>query len=333
MKTGKIIFIGVLLSLMCTQISSAQKVPTGNPNDFKVKTCLHSVSYAGFWRGQARLPVDDFLVKAKELGYDGVMLVAKKPHVSPFDYDDAARKRLKNRIKELGLELVCLAGYTDFTAGVDKPGIPNVEIQATYAGEVAKLARDLGTDMVRIFTGYEREGIPFDKQYALVAEGLKLAGKKAAEYGVTLAVQNHHDIALHHDAMFWLLNEVNLPNVKAGWDAWSPTLEGLNSDEIRQSVIKMKPFIVHTIAADYVRLPRYHYVHELTNYKRYDDVLRAVPMGEGIIDYKTFFNALKEIGYQGYIAYELCEVLEGGGRIEALDNAAKGFLEYVEQFR
>ena len=333
MKPGKIIFLGVLFSLLSMQMSFAQKVPTGNPKDFKVKTCLHSVSYAGFWRGQARLSVDDFLVKAKELGYDGVMLVAKKPHVSPFDYDDAARKRLKNRIKELGLELVCLAGYTDFTAGVDKPGIPNVEIQATYVGEVAKLARDLGTDMVRIFTGYEREGIPFDKQYALVAEGLKLAGKKAAEYGVTLAVQNHHDIALHHDAMFWLLNEVNLPNVKAGWDAWSPTLEGLNSDEIRQSVIKMKPFIVHTIAADYVRLPRYHYVHELTNYKRYDDVLRAVPMGEGIIDYKTFFNALKEIGYQGYIAYELCEVLEGGGRIEALDNAAKGFLEYVEQFR
>jgi hypothetical protein len=28
---------------------------------------LHSVSYAGVWRGQARLEVDAFLVKAKEL--------------------------------------------------------------------------------------------------------------------------------------------------------------------------------------------------------------------------------------------------------------------------
>ncbi|NLO01126.1 MAG: hypothetical protein GX126_02255, partial [Bacteroidales bacterium] len=69
----------------------AQKTPTGNPSDFKVKTCLHSVSYAGFWRGQARLTVDEFLVKAKELGYEGVMLVAKRPHVSPHDYDQAAR--------------------------------------------------------------------------------------------------------------------------------------------------------------------------------------------------------------------------------------------------
>ncbi|MFC2087408.1 sugar phosphate isomerase/epimerase family protein, partial [Bacteroidota bacterium] len=297
-----------------------------------VKTCLHSVGYAGVWRGQARLTVDEFLVKAKELGFDGVMIMAKRPHLSPFDFDEAKRKKIKARLEELGLELVALAGYTDFTAGVDKPGIPNVEIQATYVGEIAKLAQDLGTNMVRIFTGYEREGIPYDKQYAMVLEGLKLAGEKAAKYGVTLAVQNHHDIALHHDAMYWLLNEVNLPNVKAGWDAWTPTLEKLSPEEIRESIIKMKPFIVHTIAADYVRFPRFHYEHHLTNYMRNEDVLRAVPMGEGIIDYKLFFNTLKEIGYQGYIAYEMCEVLQGGGSIENLDKSAKSFLEYVKQF-
>ena len=175
----------------------SQEVPTGKAEDFQLKTCLHSVSYAGIWRGHSRLNVDDFLVKAKELGFDGVALVAKRPHVSPYDYDEAARKKLKNRIEELDLDLVYLAGYTDFTAGIDKPGIPHLEIQALYVGEVARLARDLGTNMVRIFTGYERPGIPFDKQYAMVVEGLKMAGREAAKYGITLAVQNHHDIGLH----------------------------------------------------------------------------------------------------------------------------------------
>jgi hypothetical protein len=42
---------------------------------------------------------------------------------------------------------------------------------------------------------------------------------------------------------------------------------------------------------------------------------------------------MKEIGYQGYIAYEMCEVLEGGGSIENLDRSAKAFLEYVKQFK
>ena len=325
------VILMILLLLFCQKVLS-QKPPTGKPKDFKVKTCLHSVSYAGVWRGQPKLSVEEFLTKAKHLGFDGVMLVAKRPHVSPLDYDAAARKTLRRKIEGLGLELVCLAGYTDFTAGVDKAGIPNVEIQACYVGELAKLARDLGTDMVRIFTGYERPGVPFDKQYAMVVEGLKLAGRKAAKYGVTLAVQNHHDIGAGHDTMYWLLKEVNLPNVKAAFDAWTPTLQGLNAEELRAAILKMKPFIVHTTAADYVRLPRYHYEHKLTNYLQRDTLIRAVPMGEGIVDYETFFNTLKEIGYQGYIAYEMCEVLEGGGDIENLDKTAKKFLEYVKKF-
>jgi sugar phosphate isomerase/epimerase len=327
-KSGLILLIVVLV--FCQEVF-CQKVPTGNAKDFKVKTCLHSVSYAGFWRGQARLSVDEFLVKAKKLGFDGVMLMAKRPHVSPLDYDTAARKALRRRIESLGLELVCLAGYTDFTAGVDKPGVPNVEIQACYVGELAKLARDLGTNMVRIFTGYERPEVPFDKQYAMVVQGLKLAGEKAAKHGVTLAVQNHHDIGVGHDTMYWLLKEVNLPNVKAAFDAWAPALQGLKAEEMKAAVLKMKPFIVHNTAADYVRLPRYRYEHNLTNFLQRDVLVRAVPMGEGFIDYETFFKTLKEIGYQGYIAYEVCEVLEGGGDVENLDLTAKKFLEYMKR--
>jgi sugar phosphate isomerase/epimerase len=327
----KIAFL-FLAGFVNSLILSAQKTPTGNPADFKVKTCLHSVSYLGIWRGQTQLSVDDFLVKAKELGYEGVMLVAKRPHVSPHDYDKAARARLKAKIDSLGLKLVGLAGYTDFTAGIDKPGIPNAEIQASWVGEIAEIAKDLGTNMVRVFTGYERPGIPYDKQYAEVVSGLKMAGKLAAEHGVTLVVQNHHDIALHHDAMYWLLKEVNMPNVLAGWDAWSPSLEGLNAEQLRESIFKMKPFIANTIAADYVSHPRFSYVNNLTNYQAEQAVMRAVPMGQGIIDYKTWFSALKEIGYQGWVVYEMCEVLDGGGSIENLDKTAKIFLDYMKQF-
>lgn len=328
----KVTLIPAIFVLLAVVVNG-QKLPTGNPGDFRVKTCLHSVSYMGIWRGQATLSVDEFLVKAKQLGFDGVMLAAKKPHVSLIDYDDSARLKLKSRIKELGLELVCLAGYCDFTAGVDKAGIPNTEIQAVYIGELARLARDLGTNMVRVYTGYERPDVPYDKQYSLVVDGLKMAGKIASSYGITLAIQNHHDIALHHDAMKWLLDEINLPNVKAAFDCWSPTLEGLSSEEIINAVRTMKPYIVHTTTADYKELPRFRYDLNQTNYTKMESQMRAVPIGQGFLDYKSFINALKEIGYQGYITYEMCEVLEGGGSIENLDKAAKIFLEYVKEFR
>jgi len=321
----------IVLTFLSVSVNG-QKAPSGDPKDFKIKTCLHSVSYSGAWRGQALLTVDEFLVKAKELGFDGVMLVAKRPHVSLIDYDDAARKKLRARIKELGLELVCIGGYNDFTAGVDKAGVPNVEIQAIYIGELARLASDLGTNMVRIYTGYERPGIPTDQQYAMVVEGLRMSGKIAARYGVTLVVQNHDDIALHHDAMKWLLDEVNLPNVKAAFDCWSLNLQGLSSEEIKKAIYTMKPYILYTTAADYQKLPRFKY-ESVTNYVPLVSQLMAVPMGEGFLDYKTFIGTLKEIGYQGYIAYEMCSVLKGGGSVENLDKSAKAFLEYVKQFK
>jgi sugar phosphate isomerase/epimerase len=325
--------LSFILLIFISITTNGQKTPTGNPKDFKVKTCLHSVSYMGAWRGQALLTVDQFLLKAKELGFDGVELAAKRPHVSLLDYDDAARQKLRDRIKELGLDLVCLAGYNDFTAGVDKAGIPNVEIQAIYIGELARLAKDLGTNMVRIFTAYERPDLTYDKQYGMLVEGLQMAGKIAARYGVTLIIQNHHDMALHHDAMKWLLDEVNLPNVKAAFDCWSPTLQGLSTDELKKAIYIMKPYIVHTTTADYEKLPRFKYESGMVNYNSMLAQNKIVPMGEGFIDYKTFINGLKEIGYQGYIAYEMCAEMKGGGSVENLDKSAKAFLEYVKQFR
>jgi len=308
------------------------KLPTGNPKDFKVKTCLHSVSYSGLWRGQALLNVDEFITRASALGYDGVELGTKRPHASLIDYNQEARKRLRGRFEELGLTLVCLAGYNDFTAGIDKIGVPHVEIQAVYLGELARLARDLGTNMVRVYTGYERSGHPYDKQYAMVLEGLQMAATIAGEYGITLIIQNHHDIALHHTAMKWMLDEINMPNVKAAFDAWSPVIQGLSAEELRAAVHTMSPYLVHTTTADYEKHPRFEYEFLQTYYRPLLPQNRMVMMGEGYIDYKTFIGALKEIGYQGYITYEMCEVLKGGGSLENLDKSAKTFLNYIKQF-
>ncbi len=41
---------------------------------------LHSVSYSGSW-GQVCLSIDRFIDKAADLGFRGVMLKAKRPHL------------------------------------------------------------------------------------------------------------------------------------------------------------------------------------------------------------------------------------------------------------
>lgn len=293
---------------------------------------LHSISYAGVWPGHAFLSVDDFLLKAVALGFPSVALVAKRPHVSPLDTGAAARRELRSRVEGLGLSLACLMGYTDFTSGMDRPGTPAAEINAAYVGVLAKLAADLGTRRLRIFTGYEREGIPYDSQYSELVKGLRMAAREAEVHGITLVLQNHHDLAAHHQQFAWLLEEVNAPNLRAAFDAWAPCLQGVSGEELQEAVGVLAPWLEFTTVADYQVQPRFHYDPYRVNYVQEDAALvRAVRPGEGVVDYGSFFAGLRRAGYDGPVAYEMCAVLQGGGSLENLDGAARAFLAFLRR--
>jgi len=294
------------------------------------KNVLHSVSYAGVWPGQARLTLDAFVEKAAKLGFDGVMLMAKRPHLSLLDFDVMARKRLRDKLAKLGLQAVCIAGYTDFCLGSERPEIPTREMQILHVTELARLARDLNCKLIRVFTGYSREGVSLDQSWSWCVDSLRECARRAAEFGVTIGVQNHHDTAAHFESLFDMLEEIGEPNCKAMFDAWSPALHG---SDLPAAVKKMAPHMVHTTVADYVRRPRFSYVPNLVNYVRETDSIRAVPMGEGFIDYKSFFAALKKAGYSGAVAYEMCSPLRGGGSEANLDGCAKKFLDYMRSLK
>lgn len=294
-----------------------------------MKTALHSVSYAGVWPGQARLSLEDFLQRARDLGFGAVMLMAKRPHLSVLDHDAGRRRQLRQQSERLGLKVACLAGYTDFCMGSDRPDIPAREMQLLYVRELCQLARDLDCRLVRVFTGFASAAASFDQQWAWCVGALRECARRAADFGVTIGVQNHHDTAVHYESLFDLLQEIGEPNCRAMFDAWAPALQGT---DLAAAVKKLAPYIVHTTVADYVRRPRFRYQPSLVNYVRETDAVRAVPMGEGFIDYRGFFQALKEVGYDGYVAYEMCSPLRGGGGEENLDICARKFLDYMAVF-
>jgi sugar phosphate isomerase/epimerase len=290
-----------------------------------MKTALHSVSYAGLW-GQAFLPLEDFLSHARQLGFSAVMLMAKRPHLSVLDCDDAQRKKLREHLRRLDLKIACLAGYTDFTLGAERPDIPNREMQLLYVRELCRLARDLDCPFVRVFTGYHHPSLTVEQNWNTCIASLKEAARIAATLDVTLGVQNHHDTGVHFESIFDLLQEVGDPHCQAMFDAWAPALQGC---DLTAAVKKMAPYIVHTTVADYVRRPRYRYEPQLVNYVPETDAIRAVPMGDGFIDYRKFFQALQETKYQGYVAYEMCSPLRGGGSQGNLDLCARRFLDFM----
>ena len=292
-----------------------------------MKTALHSVSYAGVWRGQARLDLPDFFRRAASLGYDGVMLMAKRPHLSVLDASPDARQRWRNQLGELGLKVACLAGYNDFALGHARPELPTREMQLLYIRELCQLAADLGSSLVRVFTAYSDPAVSFDDSWSWCVESLRECAKMAADRGVTIGVQNHHDTAVHWQSTIDLLEDIDHPNCRAMFDAWAPALQGC---DIVEAATALAQWTVHTTVADYVRRPRFTYVPQLVTYLPASEVVRAVPMGEGFIDYRGFLRALRQGGYSGYVAYEMCSPLRGGGSVENLDRCARTFLDYMK---
>jgi sugar phosphate isomerase/epimerase len=143
-----------------------------------------------------------------------------------------------------------------------------------------------------------------------------------------LAVQNHHDLAVETSALLELLSDVNRPNCKLGFDAWSPALRG---EDLYTAAKTAAPQTVITTNADYVRFDRFTYRPELVNYERRAvGMVRAVPFGTGVIDYNAFFTGLKDGGFTGLATYEMCSPLRGGGSMENLDHYARTYLEWMQ---
>jgi sugar phosphate isomerase/epimerase len=294
-----------------------------------MRLALHSVSYAGVWPGQVRLPLEAVLDRAVQFNYQGVMLVAKRPHASLLDLDGEARHKLREGIAQRGLTLAAMAGYTDFSAGADHLDVPLREMQILYVTELAKLTRQLGGNLVRIFTGFERPDVPYETQWGWCVEAVRECARRAADEGVTIGVQNHHDLAGHWRSMQDFLRDVGHANCRAAFDAWSVAL---HDEDLAAAARAMAPHTALTTVADYVRRPRFAYQPGLVNYRQESDVIRAVPMGEGFIDYAAFLSALREGGYSpdGWASYEMCSPLAGGGSEENLDRCARQFVSWMQ---
>jgi sugar phosphate isomerase/epimerase len=290
-----------------------------------MRLSLFSVSYAGFW-GQHKLDLNAFIAKAAQLGYDSVMLMGKRPHLSPLDATPEMLASVRAALQQHGVGCDVVGGYTDF-AGTGAAEVPFQEMQVGYIESLAAIASQLGASVVRVFSAYEVDGQAPHAIWTRVVAALREACDRAATHGVTLALQNHHDIGVHSDALLELLSDIDRPNCKLGFDAWSPALRG---EDLYQAALKMAPYAAITTNADYIRLARFRYRPELVNYESADpDMVRAVKFGEGFIDYAAFFQGLKEGGFDGIANYEMCSPLRGGGELENLDAHAAAYLEWM----
>ncbi len=300
----------------------------------KIKLGLYSISYGGVWYQGPALSFDQMCRKAKEYGFSGVELDNKRPMGNPMDLGQAERDAIRNSLARHGLEIPCVAANNDFSSPIPE----HRECQLLMVRETARLAKDLGAGIVRLFAAWY--GIPihegvgtydfvrdnygeytFMRQFPYAThidrwnftrECLKEAARMGEEFGVVMALQNHTPLIRHWKDTLDLVKEVNSPWLKVCLDL--PIFENLDRDYVANAVRTVGSLQIHS-----------HYGGEY--FRDSDGKVRQkvidTKFGKPQPDYAHYIDLMNEIGYKGYFTFELCHPVLN-------DDHTRGGLEYVD---
>jgi len=139
----------------------------------------------------------------------------------------AARAHLRSHAEKLGLRVACIA---DTRISPQIWSIATFRIANSRSGTYRARRNGAGFGMRpgEGFYWYEHPSAMLDAQSKMVVESLRECAERSAELGVTIGVQNHHDIACDFESLYELIREVNAPNCRAMFDAWAPALQGVD---------------------------------------------------------------------------------------------------------
>ncbi len=144
---------------------------------------------------------------------------------------------------------------------------------------------------------------------------LKEAASMANDHGITLALQNHRPVIRGYKDVHRMINEVGMPNVKACFDA------RLEHEMTPEDVVR----VTREFGDSQVLT---HYGNE---YSEVDG--KIVPKEDELMPAQV--QGLVDIGYKGYLGFELCHPLPRvDGKLVGLDfadNNARLAAKYARQ--
>jgi len=144
------------------------------------------------------------------------------------------------------------------------------------------------------------EKFPVEEIWSWCREALVECAGYAKDMGVTLALQNHKPLIKDHRDVLRMVREVNSPHLQVCLDApLMPDKSPAAMREAAQAVGSMQ--VMSHFGGEFDRNPD----GSITGVDRIDGVVT----GETNQYYRDFARAMREIGYQGYLSYELCHQL------------------------
>jgi len=228
-----------------------------------------------------------------------------------MDLTDAELDAALAVVRGAGLEVIAIASPLLKCTLPDAPPIDerfqqdvfaskhSFEDQPKLARRAFEIAERSGAKIVRVFSYWRVVDPP--AVFERVVDALQELSDRAAEHGLTIGIENEHacNIATAHDTAR-VLAAVDPENLKVVWDPANAYVSGEEPFPNGYRVLESKR-IAHVHAKDCT----------LEGHKPIWG-----PLGEGAIDWKGQFAALKQDGYNGYIHLETHWPGPGGNKLE-----------------
>lgn len=247
-----------------------------------------------------RLDTKSAILKAKEIGANGLQMYSTTGENSPENLVGAKRKELLDFVKSNGMVFSAICG--DLGKGFYNKE-QNIEL-IEKSKRIMDLAKELESDVVTTHIGV----VPADKnndRYKIMQEACFELSRYADSINSHFAIETGPETSA---VLKGFLDELGSTGVGVNLDP--ANLVMVTGDDPVQAVYNLQRYIVHTHAKDGVknfdRDPEliYGIRQPMNEEEASGGSFSEVPLGQGQVKFPEYINALCDIGYKGFLTIE-----------------------------
>ena len=253
-----------------------------------------------------KLPLFDGLKKAAGLGAEGVQIyaVGRNSH-NLLEYSSRQLQELKDRCNDNGLQISAICGDL---GGYGFRQLDGNQKRVELSKRIIDISLELGTNIMTTHIGVVPENTS-DPMYYKMAESLREVGEYAVRSGAYLAIETGPESP--QALKSFIEKAVCSKGIAVNMDPANLVMVQ-NVDPV-VAVGILKDHIVHTHAKDGIHIqscnPETVYtafaeggIKQLT--AKTGDLFRETPLGQGGVNWKEYIQALRDIGYNGFLTIE-----------------------------
>ena len=245
-----------------------------------------------------RLPFQEAVKKAGQMGVDGLQIYATQGEMAPENITPADIRTKKALISDNGLKVAALCG--DIGGFMDAEKNPS---QVDRSKRILDLALEFDCNIVTTHIGV----VPRDRKHPLY-DVMLAPCRELADYakraGAHFAVETGPEKAV---LLKQFLDELGSDGVAVNFDPANFVM--CAGDDPVKAVHTLKDYIVHTHAKDGVR--NYDFDPEelflpggWEKFANRGEPFTEKPLGEGKVDLPGWLSALEKAGYSGFLTIE-----------------------------